>query len=188
MSDALRTDSYYLTPEEYLAGEIVSQTKHEYLAGVVYAMAGASIDHNIIAGNILRELGNQLQGKRCTPLAMDVRLRIRSGPATFYYYPDVMVDCRSTDKMFVEEPSVIFEVLSPDTERTDRAEKLRNYQGIPSVNLYGLVDQFHVAVTFYRRIGEGWEMVFLTERTDVIEMPDIGCSLSLAAIYDRMRF
>jgi len=187
-SSALRTAGYYITAEEYLAGERISQTKHEYLAGVVYAMAGASRDHNIIATNILSTLHNQLRGKSCAPFGMDMRLLIRSGPATLYYYPDVMVDCRGTDNMAVEEPSVIFEVLSPDTERTDRAEKLRNYQSLPSLSVYGLVDQFQVAVTIYRRTDDGWKLEFLTEKSDVLDLSEIGCALPLAAIYDRMRF
>lgn len=187
MSNALRIEGYYITPEEYLSGEIVSQTKHEYLAGVVYAMAGASRDHNQIAANILRELGNQLQGKRCTALGSDMRLHIQAGSADFYYYPDVMVDCRGTDPMAVDEPSVIFEVLSPDTERTDRAEKLKNYQSIPSVRVYAMVDQFQVAVTVYRRVGEGWQMEFLTEKSDTLPLPEIGCAIPLTSIYDRVR-
>jgi len=80
---------------------------------------------------------------------------------------------------------VIFEVLSPDTERIDRGEKLRNYQAIASLDLYGLVDQFHAAVTIYRRTPEGWVTDFLTEKSDVIDLPSIECKLPLEAIYER---
>src|SRR6478736_5254406 len=123
---ALRKDELYASPEAYLAGERMSTIKHEYLAGVVYAMAGGSRGHNQISSNLVREIGNQLLGKRCTVFGSDMRLRIRNAGATFYYYPDVTVDCSGSTSDEVDQPSVIFEVLSPETERFDRGEKLLN--------------------------------------------------------------
>lgn len=184
---ALRKEDIYLTPEEYLAGERVSQTKHEYLAGMVYAMAGASRGHNLIAGNIFGELRNQLRGKKCVPFGSDMRLRIRNPRATFYYYPDVMVECTEATGDEVQEPSVIFEILSPDTERADRGEKLTNYQNIPSMRVYVLVDQYKAAVTVYRRVeGDAWEMEFLGSIDDTLTLPEIECSLPLRSIYERV--
>ena len=186
MGNALRAE-YYVSPEDYLAGERVSQQKHEYLAGVIYAMAGTTIGHGRIAGNIYRQLGNQLGGRRCEALSSEIKVRIRKDAADFFYYPDVTVDCSDAGdaSLFAEEPRVIFEVLSPDTERIDRGEKLRNYQGLASLDVYVLVDQFHVAVTLYRRTADGWVSEFLTEKTDVLALPTIECELPLAAIYER---
>jgi Uma2 family endonuclease len=188
MGNALRAD-YYISPADYLAGERVSQQKHEYLAGVVHMMAGTSIGHDRIAGNIYRHLGNQLEGHPCEAFTSDVKVRIRAQAAEFFYYPDVTVDCstQGNSSLFAEAPRVIFEVLSPDTERVDRGEKLRNYQALPTLEVYGLVDQYHVAVTLYRRAGDDWVCEFLTEKTDVIALPGIGCELPLAAIYERTR-
>lgn len=184
---ALRKEDLYLTPEEYLAGERVSQTKHEYLAGVVYAMAGASGAHNRIARNILVELSIQLRGKQCEPFGSDMRLRIRNPRATFYYYPDVIVDCSGEVLNEVEKPTVIFEVLSPDTERSDRGDKLVNYQNLPSMRVYILVDQYKAAVTVFRRgEGDAWDMAVLGSINDTLELPEIGCSLSLRAMYERV--
>ena len=186
MGDALRQD-YYLSPEEYLCGERVSQEKHEYLAGVIYAMAGTTIGHGRIAGNITAELNTQLRGKKCESFSSEIKVRIQRDAASFYYYPDVVVDCSgaANGSLFAEAPRVIFEVLSPDTERIDRGEKLRNYQSIPTLDAYVLVDQYHVAVTVYRRTAEGWVMEFLTEKTDILEIPGIECRLPLATIYER---
>ena len=182
----LKTD-IYATPEEYLAGERVSQTKHEYLAGMIYAMAGASREHNVIATNLIAELRSQLRGKKCFPFGSDMRLRIRKPGATFYYYPDVTVDCTDSRAQEIEEPSVIFEVLSPDTERADRGDKLVNYQSLPSMRAYVLVDQYRAAVTVYRRrSGDEWEMDFLGDIAGTLELPEIGCSLPLASIYERV--
>lgn len=187
MASALRHE-YFASVDDYLAGERISEKKHEYLAGVIYAMAGTSIGHDRIAGTIGRHLGNQLAGKPCEVFSSDVKVRIRSREADFFYYPDVTVDCSGAGNaaLFAEEPRVIFEVLSPDTERTDRGEKLRNYQSLPSLEAYVLVDQFHVAITIYRRQGDGWVNEFLTElESDAVDLPGIGCRLPLSAIYER---
>ncbi len=113
---------YYTSVEDYLAGERVSQQKHEYLAGIIYAMAGTSLGHDRIANNILGELRQQLRGKPFETFSSDVKVRIRNNGAEFYYYPDVTVDCsNAADRsLFAEEPRVIFEVMSPETERIDR--------------------------------------------------------------------
>lgn len=182
----LAAAGYLTSPEEYLAAERLSETKHEYLAGVVYAMAGTSVDHNRIAVNILRELGNQLRGHPCEAFSSDVKVRIESMGSRFYYYPDVTVDCSNVrgDSLFAEEPRVVFEVLSPQSERIDRAEKLGNYQTMPSLQAYVLVDQFHRFVTVYRRTGSLWSNELL-EKTATLELPEIGCRLPLDLIYER---
>ena len=184
---ALRKEDIYVTPEEYLASELISETKHEYLAGVVYAMTAASRTHNLITGNLLVELITQLRGKRCEPFGSDMRLRIRKPSATFYYYPDVTVDCSGSKDDEIDQPSVIFEVLSPGTDRGDRGDKLVNYQSLASMRVYALVDQFRMAVTVYRRgEGEAWTREFFSDADGTVDLPEIGCALTLRAIYERV--
>ena len=186
MNAALRKEDIYVSPEEYLAGELISDTKHEYLAGVIYAMAGASRDHNLVARNLLVELTNQLRGKRCVPFGSDMRLRIHKPGATFYYYPDVTVDCSDSKADEIDQPSVIFDVLSPSTDRGDRGDKLVNYQSLASMRVYALVDQFRMGVTVYRRgEGEVWTREFLSEADATVDLPEIGCVLKMRAIYER---
>ena len=187
MSAALRKADIYLTPEEYLSGEMISGTKHEYLAGIIYAMAGASRSHNLVAGNLLIELGIQLRGKRCVPFGSDMRLRIHKPGATFYYYPDVTVDCSDSKDDEIDQPTVIFEVLSPSTDRGDRGDKLVNYQSLASMRVYALVDQFRMAVTVYRRgEGDAWTREFFSDADEKVDLPEIGCALTLRTIYDRV--
>ncbi|MCU0866982.1 MAG: Uma2 family endonuclease [Planctomycetes bacterium] len=118
-----------MTPEAYLAAERIRTHKCEYLAGVEFQMAGTSLGHNRIVRNLVVELTRQLDASPCEAVASDIKVRIRTNTAEFYYYPDVTVDCvdcsnGADSALFAEQPRVIFEVLSPETERIDRGEKL----------------------------------------------------------------
>ena len=90
----------WISPEEYLEGEGSSEIRHEYLGGHVYAMAGATRNHNRIVGNVFGELRERLRGKSCEPYGSDLKLRLSAGRV--FYYPDVMVVCdpRDDDKHF----------------------------------------------------------------------------------------
>ena len=183
----LEHPGYLKTAEEYLAAERVAEQKHEYLAGSVYAMAGTTWDHERIAMNISGELRAQLRGKPCEVAASNIKVRIRKDAAQFFYYPDVTVDCGSAagDSLFAEEPRVIFEILSPETERIDRVEKLYNYQTLPSLLVYVLVDQLRLAVTAYCRTNDDWTVELLARKEDILKPPEIECSLAMTAIYER---
>lgn len=132
-----------VSEEDYLEGELISDQKHEYLAGVVYAMAGARNRHNDIGMNCSGELRARLRGKPCKPCNSDTKVRIRLATGTRYYYPDTMVVCRPNpdDDSFQDEPAVIIEVLSESTRRTDEGEKKDAYLMIPSLGVYLMVEQ-----------------------------------------------
>ena len=129
-----------LSVEDYLAGEPASEVRHEYLGGVVYAMAGASIEHNIISGNIYSSLRSHLRGKPCGAFMADVKLRLEFVSDDVFYYPDVMVACdpRDTDKFYKRFPKVLIEVMSESTERIDRREKRWSYQQIETRRAFAL--------------------------------------------------
>jgi Uma2 family endonuclease len=191
MSIALRLEDYYTTPEAYLVAERISATKHEYVAGKVCAMAGAFAGHERITSNIVGELRAQLSGKCCEVFSSNMRVRIHQpGEPESYYYPDAVVDCSrlANTAIYAEEPTVIFEELSPETERVDVGEKLSNYRSLPSLRVYILVNQFNPAVTIYRRVDAAWQIEFLGRMDAILELPEIQCSLPLAAMYERMSF
>src|SRR5712692_6335754 len=134
--------------EDYLAGELISPVKHEYLGGVVYAMAGARNAHNLIASNTLGALHTRLRGRRCRPFNSDTKIRIRLPSQVRFYYPEVSVICRpnpQTDS-FQDEPVVLVEVLSRRTRRIDEGEKKDAYLKISSLDVYVLVEQETAAV------------------------------------------
>ena len=115
--------------EDYLAGELRSTVKHEYLGGVIHAMAGATNNHNTIAGNVFASLHARLRGQRCRPFNSDTKLRVRLTSQTRFYYPDVSVVCHSNppEESFQDAPAAIVEVLSRATRRTDMGEKKDAY-------------------------------------------------------------
>jgi Uma2 family endonuclease len=188
MSVALAHD-WWISPEAYLEGEALAETKHEYVGGLIYAMAGARNRHNQIAGNILIEIGGQLRGHRCQPFNSDTKVRIRHGGDVRFYYPDVMVVCEANepDEVFQDRPVVIFEVLSESTARIDREEKRRSYQTIATLRAYAIVESDRMAITCYQRVDESteWTVTFCKESGESLPLPAIGCALSLAALYAR---
>jgi Uma2 family endonuclease len=140
--------------DEYLAMERASSSKHELWDGEVFAMAGASLVHNVIVGNIARVLGNLLADGPCLVLPSDMKVHI---PLTKgYVYPDVSVVCDEPVLLdetqdVITNPSVIVEVLSESTERFDRGDKFIGYRSLPSLRDYVLVSQTHVRVEHYQR-------------------------------------
>ena len=121
-----------MTVEEYLRFDEGSPLKHEYVAGVAYAMAGVTLRHNRISLNIATRLDSLAGDGMCQVFVTDVRLRAADD---IYYYPDVMVVCGRTAELdvVVTEPCVVVEVTSPSTARIDRGEKLMAYRAIPSL-------------------------------------------------------
>jgi len=171
--------------EEYLAVDRASETKHQYIHGVVYAMSGETPEHSRLAMAIGRELGNQLAGKRCAVFSSDLRVRVQAtGLAT---YPDVTVICGKLETDAEDEhtainPSVIIEETSPITENYDRAGKWAHYRRITSLRAYVLVSQDERLVeVFTRNADESWTVRDVRDgkaRLDTIE-----CTLDLETLY-----
>ncbi|MBI4660378.1 MAG: Uma2 family endonuclease [Verrucomicrobia bacterium] len=184
---ALAKPAGWISPEEYIEGERSSNIRHEYVDGRVYAMAGASADHNRIVGNLCAELHNQLRGHRCEAFINDMKVKIPPTWADVFYYPDVAVVCDESDtaKYYRERPTIIFEVISPETERTDRQEKTLAYRQIPTVETYVLVEQDRMAMTVLRRVEHGWQSEILEGKSAALKLPEIGVEMPLARIYER---
>lgn len=175
-----------VSPEEYLAGEAASEIKHEYLNGVVYAMAGARQRHNDLASNILGFLHARLRGQPCRPYGSDMLVRVERGLDLRFYYPDVSIICRPAgpDARVQTQPSVIFEVLSESTARTDTGEKRMAYLTIPTLEAYVLVDSSERAVTVWRRTGEDWAPAVFTEPEATLVFTSADCALTVGEIYE----
>lgn len=188
-SSVLTKDDYF-TVEDYLEFEKQSETRHEYSAGEIISMAGASRRHNLINGNAFGELRNKLKGKSCEAYMND--MRVRTTPDD-YAYPDVVVVC--SEPQFEDEeytllnPTVLIEVLSKTTEARDRDDKLHDYFLIDSVTDYILIAQDKMLVDHYiKKSNDEWTLRSYTKPDDVIKLSSIGCELMLSELYAQVKF
>jgi len=175
-----------ISVEDYLSGELIAETKHEYLGGVVHAMAGGKIRHQKAAGNIYFQFRNALESKPCQPFNSDMKVRIELPEQTRFYYPDVMVVCDSLDddEAYQDKPVVVVEVLSESTRRADMCEKREAYRAISTLRVMLIVDPERPHVTVDRRCANGgFETEFYTALDQVIPLPEISAELRLADVY-----
>jgi Uma2 family endonuclease len=185
VSSANQIDDW-LSPDDYLSGELKSDFRREYLGGRVYAMAGASEEHNVISLNIAAALRSALRGTPCRAFMNDMKVRIEAAGRDVFYYPDVMVRCGPVGepRYFKTDPILIFEVLSPDTEGIDRREKFFAYTSLPSLQAYVLVEQERIGVTVFRRGNSGWATERLEAREAVFHLDSPKIDLPLSVVYE----
>jgi Uma2 family endonuclease len=179
------------TPEQYLAMERKARFKSEYYNGFIWAMAGASDEHNTISLNLAGEIRSQLKGRPCKAYMSDMRLRV--SPSGLYTYPDVMAVCG--ERRFLDDegdtllnPNMIAEVLSPTTEAYDRGDKFAKYRQLSSLREYVLIAQDKVLVERYTRQGDQWLLTEFRSLDDTLPLPSIGCEIALREIYALIAF
>ena len=173
-----------LTVSEYLQLELESEIRHEYVVGEVYAMVGASKNHNRIVANIYVKLHQHLKGSGCEAFFSDMKVKIEE--LDIFYYPDISVTCNSKDqeKYFLKYPCLLVEVLSAATKRIDKNEKLVNYLEINSLQEYVIVSQDRVKVEIYRKDESGnWNVTVFGE-TDVLNLESVGLKMTMAEVYE----
>ncbi|MCA1687107.1 MAG: Uma2 family endonuclease [Actinobacteria bacterium] len=171
------------TVEEYLALEEESAVRHEYVAGMIYAHAGATKRHNRIALNIAARLIEAARGGSCRVYSSDVKLRAADD---VFYYPDVMVVCgpENDESLYEDAPCLVVEVVSPSTESVDRREKAFTYRKIPSLHAYLIVDQDRRWVERHWRDESGeWRQGGVADEGS-IPIPCPETRLSLDEIYE----
>ncbi len=170
---------------DYLAGESQGEIRHEYIGGLVYAMAGASSEHNIICLNLAFALRSHLRGTPCQVFMVDLKARLSIAGEDVFYYPDLMAACdpRDTDHYFRKFPKVLIEVSSPETERIHRREKFSGYTRLETLEEYILVSQERMEVTVFRK-ANNWLPEIANRRDDRLRVPSLEFSLSLPAIYE----
>ena len=172
-----------ISVEDYLTGELNSDIKHELINGCVYAMAGASANHERISVNVLSEFSNHLKSSPCEPFGSDMKLRINAN----FFYPDVMVDCLfdNSEPYFTQTPIIIVEVLSKSTRKKDTTLKFISYINIPTLKEYVLIEQDFVDVQVFRR-SENW-LVRHYFLGDEVTFESIGLTLPVEDIYHRVQ-
>lgn len=172
-----------ITPQEYLEGELSSDIKHELVDGVVYAMAGASANHERICQNVARKLGNHLENSPCEPFGSDMKLRI----ADNFYYPDVLVDCQfdESEPYFTTTPVILVEVISKSTRKMDEQIKRLQYMNIATLEEYVVIEQDFVDVKAFRK-SDSWRVTHYYLDEEIL-FESIGLTLSVSEIYRRVQ-
>jgi Uma2 family endonuclease len=155
----------------------------------MFAMVGAGEAHNVLVGNLVTGLNNQLRSRPCRVYPSDMRVRVSA--TGLYTYPDVVVVCG--ERRFLDErrdtllnPSLLIEVLSPSTEAFDRGRKFEHYRSIESFGEYLLVASDRVHAELYTRQPDGRWLFTSTDRLeDSLDLESVGCRLALLDLYEK---
>jgi Uma2 family endonuclease len=183
---------HYITAEEYLHRERKAEFRSEYFRGEMFAMAGASANHNLIVLNAGASLREQLKKKPCRVYPSDLRLRIEA--TGLYTYPDLSVVCGeprmdSDGGDVLLNPVVLVEVLSDSTEAYDRGKKFEHYRTIPSLKHYVLIAQDRHSIDCFSRAPNGsWSLSSCQGLDGKIVLESIDSQLIPADVYDKVVF
>jgi len=192
MPIALLPEPAIITADDYLAQEVLAETRNEYRNGVVVPMTGGTPEHNFIAINLITILKFALRGQAYDLALADQRLWIPE--PNLYTYPDVMVARRPIERKpdrtdTVMNPILIAEVLSKSTATYDRTEKFAAYRTITSLQNYLLIDQYQPHVELYARTGDQqWLFSEYGQLSDRVLLDAVSVELPLADLYEAIEF
>lgn len=180
-----------VSPFAYLEAERKSETKHEYLNGIIIPMSGASWIHTLICSNLIRLIGNLIERQDLTVHGSD--LKVFSPKTHSYFYPDVAVvkgEPQLTDAYAdtITNPSLIIEVLSESTEGYDRGDKFQAYRTIESLQEYVLISQDKLLIEIFTRRDDGWHLTEAKGLDDTIHLQTLSYELALADVYAKVKF
>lgn len=172
----------------FLDWEATQPERHEYVRGEVFAMTGASLNHNRVALNLHGLLRAHLRGSPCEVFASDVQVRVDAADAVFY--PDLVITCSADDRQqqrTLREPVLIVEVLSPSTAGYDLGAKFAHYRRLASLQEYVTIDPDAPLVQVFRRSPDGWTL-HAAEAGDTVGFASIDLRVPIAAVYEDVRF
>lgn len=181
----------HVSIEAYLEAEEFAQEKHEYYAGEVYAMAGASVPHNRIVRNTLSGIDAFLNGKKCEVFPSDLKIHVQTKSS--FVYPDLSIICDGLQfykdrNDIVTNPSVIIEVMSQHTERYDRGKKFMLYRQLPSVKEYVLISSMEARVEKFSKTPDAWTMKEYSDGESILQIDSIEYRIAISEIYRNVIF
>jgi len=178
-----------ITSQEYLAFERQATEKHEFVDGIIYAMSGASEEHNLIAVNMVAELHLAFKKRHCKVYSSDMRVKVNKSD---YVYPDVVAVCGDAqfeDNTFdtLSNPTVIIEILSDSTERYDKGRKAELYRALPTVQDYVLISQTHCYIEHYQRqTATQWLFTTISQMDEKLILSSVNATIAVQDIYDKV--
>ena len=175
---------------EYLAREIASEVRHEFVDGEVFAMAGATPEHAAIIAAVTMALG-QLRRSSCRAFVTELRTRIRAdetGPEVATY-PDIAIVCGpvvrdAEDPIAIVNPTIVVEVLSNSTEAYDRHGKFGHYKRLESLAEYVLVSQHEPKIERFAKREGVWSPADVAGVGEHIVLSAVPATLDVDEIYD----
>ena len=182
-----------MTYDQYLALERSGSERLQFVDGVAYAMAGGTLTHAQLAARVIAALSLLLRpGRgRCEVYTSDAKLHVHASGNS--YYADVSVVCgpmetAAVDANALTNPTLLVEVLSDSTELFDRGKKFKDYQRLPSLQHYLLVNQDDVRIEHYRRNADNTWTLSNAETGGAVRLPDLGGDLAVDDIYQALQF
>jgi len=189
---SLPESSRRLTEVEYLEIERAAEFKSEFFEGEMFAMAGGTPQHSLIATNLAREFGNRLNSGHCVPYNADLRIKIEA--TGLFTYPDLSVICgplqfAAGTNDTVVNPTLLIEVLSDSTEGYDRGKKFEHYRQIPALQEYLLVSQKEPRIEQFVRQADGrWLLNEAAGLEAILKLPSLRISISLGEVFAKVSF
>lgn len=174
-----------MTLDAFLAWEARQELAWEFDGFAPVAMTGGSAAHAAVERNLIMALGGRLRGRPCQVFTSNLKVSV----AGSIRYPDAFVVCRPVGRheLVIEDPVVVFEILSPSTALTDRFIKAREYLNTPSIRRYVILEQDFVGATVLERAGRQWISQPATDG-DELTMPEIDVTIPLSELYDGLVF
>lgn len=169
-----------MTLADFLLWEERQELRYEFDGHAPRAMTGGTYEHDTISFNVRRALDRRLEGRPCRACGPNVKIIVQGKVR----YPDCLVTCSPIPRgtTIIDNPVVVIEVISGDTARTDRIEKLREYQATASIQRYIMVEQYSIGALVLARDGDRWLATAATEG-DIVAMPEIGIEVPLTEFY-----
>ena len=196
---AIKIEDRRYSMDEYLDLVEKLEGKYEYHEGRLVdwrMMAGTTEPHVLIAANLIRTIGNGLQGSPCRVYGSDLLVRIAN--KSRYRFPDIAVVCGPTQfdtvdkgrRRAISNPTVLIEILSDSSEKTDRGEKFEEYRQIPSIKEYVLVSQHKPLIEVFRRHDDGtWGILAIVqEMSELLDLKALSLRIPLSDIYSNVTF
>ncbi len=185
-----------MSEQDYLALDATSfNARYEYINGVAKLMAGGTFEADRIGYNCRVALDAHFRSGPCTVFGPDMKVLVAAatGKASDYYYPDCTLSCDVSDRRrgnkLIESPRIVFEVLSPGTERDDRGIKLQKYQQLPTVEQILLVSQFAEHVEMWTREDGGSTWTHTTYGPgDTIPLTSVDVEITMEEVYQGINF
>lgn len=170
-----------MTVGEFLEWESRQELRYEFLDGVVYAMVGGTVAHNVVTSHLAFALDKRLYGSGCTVMSQGMKVKIDQA----VLYPDVLVACGPLDPSdrYLGDITLAAEILSPSTARRDREAKMAAYMALPSLRHYLLVSADEPSIELFTRVGDGWRPVTVTGLEAAVPLDALDLELPMADVY-----